>query len=412
MNKEQAILDTCIQQIVTSVNWGPLDNWTHSHFENLSERIMQKTGINISSRTLKRLFGKEPTEKQHHPQIETKNAFAQFLGYSNWFDYVSITHKKHTHNNPSTKILFFLTLLIGISAILVMLYKKRNQKPINLSDHNYVFQIDNNSGTIPFSARFNYDFSTLPTDSIFVQYGVMSTKFHLPKDKHTSVYTYKTSGVMSVKLWVDNNITDTLWIYALSPDWETVITGSNNYFPAKSIRQNGVISIPYNEVLEVGNELNKKEFWTKYSLCKDFGISADNLLMEVRLKGDSVEKEILCPDIKIRLIGEHENSVIIHFVPEGCGQYIQTKLSDIHYNGNEKEYPVFLQNVRTWNTIKYKSIHQQVHLQINNDSIQTSYNKKIGKLYVISMSARGHSMIDYWHIFTPEGDTVYAEEFD
>ena len=63
MSTEQQKIELLIHRIVEYVNWGELDQWTHSHFENLSQKIFEKTTINISSRTLKRFLWQRTNEK-------------------------------------------------------------------------------------------------------------------------------------------------------------------------------------------------------------------------------------------------------------------------------------------------------------------------------------------------------------
>ncbi len=124
--EEKELIQKCIDMIVEKVNWGSVDSWTHSHFENLSEEIYKESNIRINSRTIKRIFTKEGKDKSYHPQIETKNAFAMFLGYENWFDFISKRGKKKPYYIfgaflHSKKTLFTLLGIIIVSVIIYLM---------------------------------------------------------------------------------------------------------------------------------------------------------------------------------------------------------------------------------------------------------------------------------------------------
>jgi hypothetical protein len=83
-------LKKCISLIGEKTGWGPYENWTHTHFVDLSRQIFEKSGVLVSVSSLKRIFGK--IASQHEPQRETRNALAKFLDYDDWDDF--------TRNNP------------------------------------------------------------------------------------------------------------------------------------------------------------------------------------------------------------------------------------------------------------------------------------------------------------------------
>lgn len=73
---------------------------TPKEFENLSERIILRTGQYISPTTLRRIWGYNREEVQ--PRKSTLNILANFLGYAGFDDYQSADTKKRTEieSNP------------------------------------------------------------------------------------------------------------------------------------------------------------------------------------------------------------------------------------------------------------------------------------------------------------------------
>ena len=70
--------------------WGDSEKWTNQDFLQLSELILEQTGVTLSHVTLKRVWGKVKYESL--PNTHTLNTLVQFLGYESWRDFSS----KHT----------------------------------------------------------------------------------------------------------------------------------------------------------------------------------------------------------------------------------------------------------------------------------------------------------------------------
>src|SRR6185436_14310571 len=87
MNHDTEYLQLCIKLIEKKLNWRPAEEWRNYEFTELSEKILDATGVNLSTTTLKRIFGKVKYESL--PSSATLNALAVFLGYSSWMNFKS-----------------------------------------------------------------------------------------------------------------------------------------------------------------------------------------------------------------------------------------------------------------------------------------------------------------------------------
>jgi len=65
--------------------WGDSDLWNNQDFLELSEMILEQTGIALSHVTLKRIWGRVRYESL--PHTKTLNTIVQFLGYRNWREF-------------------------------------------------------------------------------------------------------------------------------------------------------------------------------------------------------------------------------------------------------------------------------------------------------------------------------------
>src|ERR1700734_3446935 len=85
MEKEKQLLIKCRLLIEESLNWGDNDTWSNDDFEQLSEKIFDKTKVQLSISTLKRIWGK--VRYENFPTTATLNALAGFLDYESWRDF-------------------------------------------------------------------------------------------------------------------------------------------------------------------------------------------------------------------------------------------------------------------------------------------------------------------------------------
>ena len=79
---EDNFLQTCLARIEEKLGWGSSQLWVNQDFENLSEKIEEATGVQLSVTTLKRIWGK--VKYKSKPTITTLNALAGFIGFQHW----------------------------------------------------------------------------------------------------------------------------------------------------------------------------------------------------------------------------------------------------------------------------------------------------------------------------------------
>lgn len=72
------------------------DAWNTEDFENLSDKIFDKTGVRLSVSTLKRIWGR--VNYNSSPSLSTLNTLARFLDYGNWRDF----EQKNADDSPAS----------------------------------------------------------------------------------------------------------------------------------------------------------------------------------------------------------------------------------------------------------------------------------------------------------------------
>lgn len=128
---EIVYLKECINKTEQSLEWGPVEEWDNSRFEQLSDWLFEKTGILIGVSSLKRLFA----EKKLHdlPQPEAKDALVQLQGYESWAKYIleketeedlqrAAKVKTKYSAKKSFRVRLAMYILSGVIALVMMIY--------------------------------------------------------------------------------------------------------------------------------------------------------------------------------------------------------------------------------------------------------------------------------------------------
>src|ERR1700761_2077261 len=68
--------------IEQQLDWGESTTWQSRDFENLSRFIFDKTKVQLSESTLRRVWGR--VEYKHLPSTTTLDTLAQFADFENW----------------------------------------------------------------------------------------------------------------------------------------------------------------------------------------------------------------------------------------------------------------------------------------------------------------------------------------
>ena len=99
-----AALAHCLARVEARLGWPPAAEWQSSHFERLSERIHDDTGVRLSSATLKRVWGRVRYDSS--PSRTTLDTLAQFAGYAGWVEleaeYVARAARPPASSSPHT----------------------------------------------------------------------------------------------------------------------------------------------------------------------------------------------------------------------------------------------------------------------------------------------------------------------
>src|SRR5688572_30188554 len=82
LETDDTVIQKCLLLIEAELGWGESKEWSTRDFEMLSSRIMEKTHVQLSVVTLKRVWGRIRYESK--PTATTLDTLAKYIGFESW----------------------------------------------------------------------------------------------------------------------------------------------------------------------------------------------------------------------------------------------------------------------------------------------------------------------------------------
>ncbi len=407
MKYPQEILFLLIKEVVEKSLLGEINTWTHYHFTELSEQITQASKISINHRTLKRLFGKENSDKISNPHPSTLDALSIYLGYSGWNEYRQKktgdkTQKKQIKTKISATKYIYLTaiLLIGIILILFIISKFGKIKRIN--EDKFVFTSNKNIAFSPADIKFTYDIPKKFLNRVVIRFESGFKKYYPSNCKGSIIHSYKTPDVSVADILVDDIVIKKNVLIIQSKGWYTRLQDENHTYPCQIdsvMFRNGIMKISDNDFMINSSKLNISRYWSKFIFVNMWDIDADNARYKFKIRTDNQNEGNSCPDVVIRMAGRKGNKIQLHFVQLGCNSYIRCWFGEKLVSGETEELQAFQTNVKEYHDYQVLTSNQNITVYLDSVEIyKTAYTPLLDSLTSIGILTAGCGYVDYVNV--------------
>ena len=430
MEKEKQFLLLCRRQIELMLNWGDSSIWSNDDFEQLSGKIFDKTRVQLSISTLKRIWGK--VRYENFPTTGTLNALAGFLDYESWRDF----RQKNEINEPAPEINFAsaatpallrdkpttsprkISVPVMISIVLLIIlaaayvsFKKRGA-PVDLSKVKFEAIIV--SDTLPNSVIFNYDASVFKSDSVYIQQSWDPTRRELvPGDgkQHTSIYY--NPGYFIAKLVVNNEIKKEFVVSIKTKGWKGIIERKPVpiYLSASEIKGKGFMGISDSVFhAKIGSPVFN-DTWVKFANVQEYkDIDAGNFTLETAFRNSSAVEASVCRKVNVLLLGTN-NAMIIPLSDKGCISDLNLLTASSYISGKDHDLRAFGCDFSKFQNLVCRVEKQRLKIYLNNKMIlDTPQTQTLGKIEGIRFEFEGSGEIKSVKLSTP-GAGVYNDKF-
>lgn len=427
---EQQLLELCKKAIEKKFSFGNDHGYTQRDLEMLSRHIQEKTGVNISLSTLKRLW--KNSHKQS-PQLATLDALVNVLDFKDWQHFKTHQQRHHIQNikrsRPRLKMAMMAIGVLLLGAFLISSLRKQNGTIIssNLSND------DTNSpiivkGPISFSANktvdkgipntviFNYDLSNVEADSYHLQQS-WNIKDRVEIDKEGTVFSrmYVESGFHRAKLYANDSILARVNIHILSEGWEPHLYYNNEDsgpidLKKESFIQNGIMHFQKSS-LEKRNIDCNKSFYTRITNSQEYGISSNDFSVETRIKSDSTFDK-LCPWMRLMVITE-KHIFYITMVQKGCERTANYKVGEINRVGKDNDLSALGADIYQWQKVNMSIKNKSASIFINDVlSFEEDFTEEFGDVKAVSFLFDGLGSVDYMRLKDENKEVVFEDNFD
>jgi len=191
--------------IVENTGWGSVSAWRGGDFRKLSQQILDKTGVNVSESTLRRLFGK--SEYPHAPNETTLNTLAVFAGYAGWRDFCAQQALKPARKKMPLKKPAFAAIgaFLGLLLLAAVAYRFREGSG-TLAAGGYDFTCKAVTRTLPNTVIFHYK-APANTAPLYIQQSWDSgTRSKVAERDSTYTSVYYRPGFYEAKLIAGSHV--------------------------------------------------------------------------------------------------------------------------------------------------------------------------------------------------------------
>jgi hypothetical protein len=425
IDKEEILIEQCKKLIETKLAWGESENWSNQDFEELSEDIKRVTSVNLSTTTLKRIWGKLKYESA--PTNTTLNTLAQFVGYENWRSFRQ-THISENNNNDKEpgKIIFkkyrSKSVILGLAGFLLLFavgYLYLNVKNIPLNSYikgNYKFESRKIvSLGVPNSVVFDYDATASPIDSVFIQQSwdqKLSSRVSRNQHQHTSIYYYP--GFFEAKLLVGKQIVKRHNVFIKTDGWLSLIEQKPVpvYFKKEDAFTNGKMGLSISKIKEKNVNMDPVAPYVNYLNIKDFGdLKTNNFIFETSLKSDYNQGASVCQFAQIEIFCEN-SGISIPLSAKGCISEDNIFCLGQMINGKEHDLSGFGVDFNDYTKVRLEILQGSAKFYVNGKPAYQLDNITLdSKIIGIGYRFLGTGFVDYIKIFKGNGAVVYEDDF-
>lgn len=424
MLNEQEYIARCKQRIEEKFGFGTGGRLRQRDFEYLSQCIFDKSGIQLSLSTLKRLW-QEDYGKTPHPS--TLSALVSLLGYKDWQEFRLNEEQKIPADavllNPVKKQLVFrkwvaLPLIVLVIVVFWLIAFKTHDDagmrplikgPVTFTGNKTVSQ------GVPNTIIFNYDVSNIKADSFFFQQSWNELeKVKIDPGKHFYSNIYYFPGYHKAKLIANDTIVRRFPVHITTESWMPLIRYAYTdnmpvYLQKKDFKGNLHVTLADLEAANV--DVNRDYLLSYYNVREFENTNSSNFTLETQIACDS-NNSVPCPAFELVVICE-VHIFYIRIMGKGCERNAGVKMGEVIQDGIDHDLSAFGTDLYRTQDIKIRIINKQAEIFLGGNLVHTvNFKNDFGKVMGITYTFLGTGSVDYVKLTNGDDKVVLEEDFD
>lgn len=384
-NGEELHIDRCLTLIEEKLGWGKSENWVNYDFEKLSDAIHERTAVQLSVTTLKRIWGKLKYDSA--PTLTTLNTLAQFAGYNDWRSFrqedsrtkveeaaVLEANAKEAPMPVQRKWAYYWIGLLITALLLIYVFipfRKQTAASPKVDAGLFSFRADKmKTEGVPNSVVFHYDAHAARTDSVFiVQTWDIRRKKIVPRDKtaHSAIYYYP--GFFRTRLIADGVTVRTHDLWITSDGWLCLAENEPVplYFKKEEFTRKGITEVDENLIAKYNLSLHPKPPRLRFYNQRDLGdLMSDNFVFETTLKNAFDKGANACQMVEV-LIQCKNDFISIPLSARACVGDLDIAFCGYSTSSKEADLSRFGSDLTRWTTLRVEVINKKATIYVNNE---------------------------------------------
>jgi len=425
---DHEIVKKSLIEIFSKNGYVNVDHLTQRDHEFISQAIETRTGILISSSTIKRLLHGEFSRL---PQVATLNAIAQYIGHKNWQDYrTSITALEENAPAPvysetlkpakpvlstvrNFKFIALAVVLVGIIIIAGFIQFAERHAIGNIEKASFSAQ-KNTQNEIPNTVVFHYNVDDVDADSFFIQQSWDDRRrVQVFKNNYTLTDIYYVPGYHIAKLIANDSIIRTVDISIPTDRWFlfAAMSGSTPQYinPVNFIRD-GIFSIDEKDLMEKKIDLEKVKEYVYVFYPSKLEVSSDNYVLKTKVRMKEV-KGNSCPYIMLEIFCQ-KYFMFFKSTTKGCASESFVQFGENFLQGRQHDLSSLSFDVFKWTDVEVRVDNKQVTIKFDGQKVfSTTYQNSMDLIAGLGFVSNGLCEVDEVELKGLNGTVVYKNDF-
>ncbi len=391
MNVENLYISLCKSRIVEELNLQN-DALVQRDYEYLHKVIFEKSGIDLSTATLRRIWS---DEHEGIPQAKTLDAMAQVLGYDGWHEFKKSNPIRQRSKNKilaktASQLLIIVVIVLGGITIWRYWYST-DEFTVSLTPEKTQHE------GVPATIGFNYDVSQVENQEVKIQLSwnpFEQVVLDPSKNFYTGTYFYP--DYHEAKLLLEDEILASSYVHVTTPGWHGLIMRSG--FDSNPIYVDQQDFLLGNRLI-ISEDLSGKygleqldEMFSVFTFSNEAisQVSGDNFELKTSIKGLGYLKNRICSQTDIVIKGA-ANSIRIPISSKGCYGITALRCSDTMLSGKTNDLSLLSTDLLQNQMIRIKIRDNELSITVGeNDPFRVTYDEPIGQLKVIKLIFIGY----------------------
>lgn len=277
---------------------------------------------------------------------------------------------------------------------------------------------------LPQMLLLHYDVRSLGVDSVLVDFSTVAGEYnHHPGDL-SQIVQHRATGSFSYPFWkpafcvirliARNQEVARLYHTTYSDGWLGWTSDSDNdvsqALPQTEIQTEGRLKVPHS-----ARKGKPGDYFTHLVNQRPFGLDADEMDIQVRLKNPFTEGGISCfePSLNVRWGGEPHQYLFVQTSRIGCGASTRIDFAGQAIPNGETDLSGLSTDFEAWRTLRIRTQNRVAYVYIDDKlAYQHPYKTDLKPIQALEIGFKGSGSVDWVRLANSRtGKAVYQEDF-